>query len=77
MPHSQAIGVRPDDEVPAPKIRTNAGNAIASNQRQIAANFAEISILPAHAISIPADHDPKKYAKKASNKPTTAAAGAR
>jgi hypothetical protein len=63
--------------VPATKIRTIAGNAIARNQRQIAANFAEISNFPAHAISIPTGHDPKKYGKKASNKPTTAASGVR
>jgi hypothetical protein len=42
----------------------------------IADNFAEISIVPAHAISMPADDDLKKYVKTASNKAATAAAGA-
>ena len=77
MPHSQAIdGSIPTAGVPVTKIRLAAQNAIAES-REFAANFAEISILPAHAISMPADDDLKKHVKSVSNKAATAAADAR
>jgi hypothetical protein len=47
------------------------------NCEEIAAKFAEISIFPQQAISMPAADDLKKHVKNASNKPATAAEGAR